>query len=431
MIVEKWTAVEVKALRTAALRETQEQFAERLGWGPSTIRAWERSAVGRTVRASRAEDLDTVLRRLTPEQAQRFAVALSTSHPGPLVHPGIATGQHEAVTEEDADVRRREFGKVAAVMATLPALGHPAQARIGAEDVQRLAAAVAELIAADQQVGGAPLVEAAVATLDRTLALLDSTAYSDATGRALMSATGNLAVQTGWLAFDADRHSLARRCHADAFALASGSNDEELTAHVCLNAANQAIALARRGSGSPSYAITMIGRARDLMRGRPPGRIHALISVRAAQAHGVARDRHGFGRAITTAWRELDAAREFESVDDCPEWLRFVSPSEVRAHEARGHHDLGDPARAVELYEVTCSEPAQPRNALNDRAWLAATRAVLGDTRGALEEGAAVLATLEESVRSPRTLKALAPVRATGDADFAARFDALVAEGIV
>lgn len=431
MIVERWGAAEVRALRTAALRDTQEQFAARLGWGVPTIREWERVTDGRCVRANRAENLDTVLSGLTGEQLQRFAAALAPHRPTHAWHPGTTAGHHAAVTEEDIAVRRRDFGKLAAfTVAALPTCDHTAPARLGTEDVQRLARAVAQLEAADQHVGGAPLVDAAVATLDRTLALLDSSAYSDATGRALMSATGELAAQAGFLAYDADRHGLARRCYSDAFALASAADDTGLTVHACLNAANQSITLARQGRGSPSYALTLISRARDLVRGRPPGRIHALVSVRAAQAYGIAQDRQGFGRAIATAWRELDAALEFEPVEDAPQWLRFVSASEIRAHEARGHHDLGDLSRAIELYEVACGEPAQPRNALNDRAWLAATRAAIGDTRGALEEGTAVLATLEESVRSPRTLMALAPVAAAGDANFTARFDALRTGGV-
>ncbi|MFC3966484.1 helix-turn-helix domain-containing protein [Nocardia jiangsuensis] len=42
MIVERWTAVEVRALRVSALRDTQEQFAVRIGWKVPTVRKWER-----------------------------------------------------------------------------------------------------------------------------------------------------------------------------------------------------------------------------------------------------------------------------------------------------------------------------------------------------------------------------------------------------
>ncbi|MFC3966485.1 hypothetical protein [Nocardia jiangsuensis] len=328
-------------------------------------------------------------------------------------------------------MRRRDFGKFAAFMAAgLPAWNQPGVTRIGAEDVQRLVRAAAELEAADQQVGGAPLVDTAVAGLDRALALLSTGAYSDATGRALMSATGELAVQAGFLAYDANRHDLARRCYSDSFALASAADDAGLTVHACLNAANQAIALARQNRGSPSYALTLVSRASDLVRGQAPGRVHALVAARQAQAYGVAGDRLGFGRAIATAWRELDAAVNFEPVDDCPQWLRFVNAAELHQHEARGFGDIGDTAQALARYDLTCAEAASPRNAANARAWRAATRAENGDTRGALEDGVEVLGLLEASVASPRTREVLGPVRAvardaSGGDEFAIRFDAL------
>lgn len=269
-----------------------------------------------------------------------------------------------------------------------------------------------------------------VSTLERAFDLLNTSSYDDATGRAFLAATGKLAVQTGWLAFDADRHVLARRCYSDALSLASASDDSDLTARACLCAGLQAITLARTGQGSPSYALTLIGRARDLMRGRPPSRIHAIIAAREAGVYALLGDAHGFGRATATAWRELDAALNFEPLEECPQWLRFVTPSEVHAHEARAHSDIGNPARALALYEVACAEFAQPRNAVNARALLAATRVAVGDAHGALDEAAPVLAELEGGVVSARTVKALAPVRAAArelpaGADFAERFDAL------
>ncbi len=50
MIVSKWTKVEVKALRSAALRLTQELLAERTGFRVATIRKWERATTDRPVR---------------------------------------------------------------------------------------------------------------------------------------------------------------------------------------------------------------------------------------------------------------------------------------------------------------------------------------------------------------------------------------------
>ncbi|MEV0367878.1 hypothetical protein [Nocardia fusca] len=67
MTVSRWTGVEVRALRTAALRETQEEFAEHTGYVLATIRKWHRATWGLPVRGRSAEALDTILRALDDE----------------------------------------------------------------------------------------------------------------------------------------------------------------------------------------------------------------------------------------------------------------------------------------------------------------------------------------------------------------------------
>lgn len=429
MIVEIWTAAQVKALRVSALRETQEQFARRIGWQPRTVRKWERAGDDRPMRADRAAALDEALKRLNPEQLQRFTAALTLDHTASVVHSGEAATR-TSTTEED-DVRRRELGKLAAVAAAaLPVWEHGFQPRIGTEDVRRLTVLADELLATDQRIGGGTLVDTATDMLHRTMALLETCTFDEQTGRHFLSAAGNLAVAAGWLAYDADRQELARRCYADALSLGSAADDEDLVVHACLSTALQATAMARRGRGSPSYVLTMVGRAKSLVRGRPPGRVHALIAAREAGAYGLMDDRSGFDRAMSTAWREMEAAEHFEPITECPTWLRFVTPAEIRGHEARGLSEIGHQRRAIELFELACGEHAGPRNTVNIRAWTAAARVRAGDVTGALHEGLEVLTHLEQSVTSPRTMRTLEPVvAATRDTSagegFRARYRAL------
>lgn len=77
MIVTNWTGIEVKALRIAALRLTQEAFAEQLGYQAVTVRKWERAHDTRPVRGKSALDLDTELARLNEDQAERFRAAVA------------------------------------------------------------------------------------------------------------------------------------------------------------------------------------------------------------------------------------------------------------------------------------------------------------------------------------------------------------------
>jgi hypothetical protein len=431
MTVSRWTGVEVRALRTAALRETQEEFAEHTGYVLATIRKWHRATWDLPVRGRSAEALDTILRALDDEQRARYdaeVAAVRKATPGGTVvvsPPSSALGLYE--WEVDSAVKRREFGK----MATAVALTAPVWSfgeHIGPADAQRLLDGVDELEARDQLIGGGTLVRSALEKLAHAKHTLDNTTYTTATGNAFASATGQLAVLVGWLAYDSDLHPVARRCYADALALASEADDEHLIVHTCLYAANQSIALARLGEGRPHHALKLIDRARTLVRGRPPGRIHALIAGREAQAQGVLGDRKEFERAIATAWRELEHAIDYEPLEECPQWLRFVAHSEIRGHEARGYADTGEIRKGIDLLDASARKERGTRNAANDRAWAAATYARSGDVCAAVAVGTTVLDELE-NVASYRTLRVLEPVRRTehpAAEEFRERFDALV-----
>ncbi|WP_067708182.1 helix-turn-helix domain-containing protein [Nocardia yamanashiensis] len=445
MIVSRWTGTEVRALRTAALRLTQEEFADVAGYVPATIRKWERATTHRPIVGKSAQVLDTILTRLETPQLERFTSALTppdgrqpqaqpaTTHG----HAAFDDGSHTAFGlyswEVGDAVKRREFGKLAAVGATAAFLGTGGE-HVGMSDVRRLLQGVAALEQEDQRIGGGALVDFAVEQLAKAKHRLDICAYDTPTGNAFTSAVGELAVQTGWLAYDSARHPLARRCYADALALGTEADDRDLIAHACLSAATQLISLSRIGSGSPYHALKLIDRSRDLMRGRPPGRIHALVAVRDAQAYAMLADRPAFERAIATAWRELDYATTYEALADCPQWLRFVTRLEIVGHEARGWADLGEFDRSVALFEGATGGDGGARNDANLRAWSAATRARMGDLHGALGEALPVVVDLAE-VSSARTLRVLEPVRvatthlAVAD-DFGRQFDLLSRKAI-
>ncbi|MEU2123811.1 helix-turn-helix domain-containing protein [Nocardia niwae] len=437
MIVSKWTKVEVKALRLAALRLTQEQFAERVGFTTATIRKWERATYAKPVRNESAEALDTELARLTDEQRARFRAEINSVHEAtvPLVHPRFAgipsaslvIDRHDSAPEVEDIVKRREFGMLLSA-AFFAAGGDRPPARLGIADAQRLDALAAEFGRREQVVGGAALVSDAVQGLEAAKHLLDTCAFSEPAGRAFTSAAGELATIAGWLAYDADMYPLARSCYADAFALASQAGDDELTVHVCLNAAQMALSRQRTGEANPHRALALADRARALTRGHAPGRVHALIATREAQAYGILGERMAFGKSMATAWRELDFALDHESREDCPPWLRFVNATEITSHEARGFSHLGDRARSADLCSGLAVSKTSARNSANYRAGSAAALADLGDIGTAVEEGMSVLADLENSVSSTRTLRLLEPVRVVAEGrseEFSTRFDEL------
>ncbi|MBF6466689.1 helix-turn-helix domain-containing protein [Nocardia beijingensis] len=443
MIVSKWTKVEVKALRLAALRLTQEQFAERVGFTTATIRKWERANYEKPVRNESAEALDTELARLTDEQRARFRAELNDVREA-AVSPnrwlpagsandslGMHTDDQRGATEIEVDVKRREFGMLlGAVFLAASGDTDAGPIRIGVADARRLNDFAAYLGRREQDIGGASLVETAVQALETAKQLLDTCAFSEEAGREFIKATGELATIAGWLAYDSDRYSLARRCYADAFSLANQAGDDPLTVHVCMNAALLAVSRLRNEEASPHRALSLAGRARQLARGHAhgPSRIHALIATREAQAYGILGDRAAYRKAIATAWREFDFAVDHESREDCPPWLRFVNATEIRYHEARAHGRLGYHAKSAELYNGLALEQAGARNSASYRAGAATALVKSGDVDAGVEQGLSVLADLEGSVSSTRILRRLEPVRAAAEGrseEFATRFDAL------
>ncbi|WP_280419041.1 helix-turn-helix domain-containing protein [Nocardia carnea] len=97
MTIIKWTGLEVAALRTA-LRDTQVQFADRIGCSIESVGKWERRGADITLGAKYAECMDTARRRLDDEQAARFERLVEVGEPhqrtgcfGAEVHPSDQT----------------------------------------------------------------------------------------------------------------------------------------------------------------------------------------------------------------------------------------------------------------------------------------------------------------------------------------------------
>lgn len=113
MTIIKWTGLEVAALR-AALRDTQVQFADRIGCSLEAVGKWERRGADITLGAKYSECMDTTHRRLDDEQRARFYAALQEpdytfqTAGADMSPPGNAA--YLLDPQEVDDVRRRDFG---------------------------------------------------------------------------------------------------------------------------------------------------------------------------------------------------------------------------------------------------------------------------------------------------------------------------------
>jgi hypothetical protein len=280
----------------------------------------------------------------------------------------------------------------------------------------------------DQAVGGGALLRQAVRQWRRARRMLDESDYPELVGRDLLKVTGDLAVCTGWLAFDAGDVPLARRMYSEAMFVMNGAGDPLLAAHALSASSMLSSYLAGTGGGQGTArdALRLADQAASAaVRERMPG-LHAKIALRRATAASLLGDERGFKAEIGRARSELDRG---VSADD-PAWIRFVDEFEVDGHEANGYMNLGQPRVSAELRAKSLGRPGmRARNRTVARARLASALAACGDVTGAVSEGLAVLPAFEDGLTSTRALNDLRPVRRaasslTSAEEFRARFDA-------
>lgn len=389
------------------------------GWSQSTVSLIENG------RRDTLYDVRELLRVADAVDMPRQALLpLVFGDPGATVEEA---GDADLLGAVVADLDRRSFNVMTAVLAAdaiAPVVRIPDRA--DAAHVRYLRAGLARLRNRDRDVGGGAILRQAARQFTRARRMLDESDYTEAIGRQLLAVAAELAIFTGWLAYDAGRQELARRLYSEADLLTGSIGDEQLTAHVCLNLSMQSTFLARVGNtrGMAREALRFAARAAEVARHEPSPRLHALIAMRQAAAHAQLRDEVAFRAAIGQARRELD--RGSHPAD--PVWCGFVDHTEVTGYEADGRIRLGAPARAATLYGDVLADRGLPRrNRAYYQARLAGALLDDGDRSEAIRQGLVVLPELGRRVASTRTLIELRPVRAAAEqaaaAEFVTRFD--------
>lgn len=129
-----------------------------------------------------------------------------------------------------------QWGAAATAAASLSASAGTA---VGMADVKRLQRSAARLHSLDQQHGGDILWQAALAEARDGMQLLECGSYTDAVGQQLLTATGQLQICAGWLAFDAGQHEVARSCFGEVLVMSRQANDAQIETRALANLAFQ------------------------------------------------------------------------------------------------------------------------------------------------------------------------------------------------
>ncbi|MBF6290000.1 helix-turn-helix domain-containing protein [Nocardia cyriacigeorgica] len=368
---------------------------------------WNRTHVGRIER-------DEVATLHDVYQLGRAADALGIPRlallPALLQTPDV--GNIEITDYEGADVDRRQFGQVSALIlgAALTATAAPANAaapapprRIGSDHVRHFAATAERLWAHDNDFGSGGMLHAALDQFTTAQRILEHADYDTTTGTELAAVTADLGLVSGWLAYDSADQTTAARCYKDALVLAERGGDDSVAADII-----DALRQQSWTGGRMREALQLSLRASDRSRNDRSARLQAILAAREGVAYAAVGDRRECERALAAAWRQVD--RGLDDPDD-PVRLHYITADEIRTIEAHARRYLGQHDTAADIYRDTIHAGHHPlRDEASYRAYYAASLADLGDTRTALTEGLTALALFEGSVKSPRLVNEMRPV---------------------
>jgi len=193
-----------------------------------------------------------------------------------------------AVTETELmePIERRMFASLTGAAVTAPAHewlitpAHPATTRprsstLPTDTVDDLDAITATLRQADDQKGGATLLNTIRDKARNVVDLIGNASYPKTTGRRLHSTAAELLRLAGWSCFEANDHALAQRYWLAALRAAHTAGDHALGANILGFMSYQATEL-----GQAREAVTLADTARAGYRGNSPS-VTAMINLRA------------------------------------------------------------------------------------------------------------------------------------------------------
>lgn len=253
--------------------------------------------------------------------------------------------------QEASPMHRRKVltGLSAAALAmALPKHTHGAVPRLTLSDVHELKAPLAELVTADDAVGGAQLARAAAKHGAAIKSIVANGDHGTHVADALRTLAGECFTNAAWFAVDDDETTSARHHLNQAAELAAVANSAELSAHVLNSTWHLAMQRQRYGDTKP---IARAARACKFSRTHPAA--GALFLAYRAKAHGYAGEPGRVARALDQAHEAL--TRQSAPL---PIWAAFIDAGEIHHQGAHARmitedrralpHALHDACAAVE-----------------------------------------------------------------------------------
>jgi len=251
--------------------------------------------------------------------------------------------------------------------------------RVGLDDVMRLRAVRRQIKALDDAHGGGTAFPMAVTYLRREVLPLLQGHYDEFTGRALFTATAELKLDVGWMAYDAGNYALAWRYMVQALRLSHAVDNRLFGGRVLAAMSHQALHLR-----AVPLAVDLARAAREGTKCIAPPKAQAMLAAMEACTQAA------YQRARPSMMALIDAEKALARVgsDDDPDWLDFDQGG-LSGHAARALRDLRR-AREAEHHAATSLKLCQhghSRTRAQRNAILATTQLQLGDVEAAAATG--------------------------------------------
>ncbi|WP_433717085.1 hypothetical protein ACQP2U_42655 (plasmid) [Nocardia sp. CA-084685] len=301
IVVTIWTGATIKLMRTVALRCTQKELAELLGYSEDVVTKWERRGRAAELEGEYAAAMDTQLRRLDEEQRQRFAQALEESAPAPPVSvvpanqslpSALVSPTDPAQWSEWVAMNRREllwlFGGAAGLPVAAAVYGLAPDSldrfdsgirrRVDARSVQDITEIVARAFRQYESYGA----NIAWHTMRAQLGLVDKLLPScpEHLMSRLLSARGALTRGLGWIAHDTGNTDTAADYYEQARRAAHQAGDTDLAAVVLCS-----MSWLETTNGQPRVGIDHAVAAMNWATKRPDHYLGAYCADMAAEAY--------------------------------------------------------------------------------------------------------------------------------------------------
>lgn len=212
--------------------------------------------------------------------------------------------------------------------------------KVATQDVAEIVATTEMLDSMDRQRGGDHARNLAVTYLRDNVAPRLNGSYSDNVRSDLFHAAAVLCEVIGYMAYDAEKHSLAQRYFIQALRLAKAAGDTGYGAYVLNTLSHQAMYLER-----PLEALRLAQAAAQTYRDGSVPVVSTESAVLEAKASALLGDRSGCARALSAAEKAFSAEGNLSALP-APPWAAHWSETLLSAFAGDCWLSLGDTERA-------------------------------------------------------------------------------------